>query len=745
MTVETVFGQQQPEPEPNVPDAKCQAQDYVEPHKDRASRGLAEVYARCRAFDCIRFELPARSHLTGFVLLHASSTIERLFDDHAPMVFKIGFTHNPAFRWANSRYGYAHDPYDRWDAMVILYLASNPHGPAMLESALIDKYGRRPGCRNINRGGDGVKVPAKAVVRTARNVLSDIGPQAAASSKGLKRLAECSLSNAERDAQTLLSKKMKLSLPIPLETLGQGKLNFPVLRLRSWAQFLLDRNLWHILCGLLSPDTDREKAILRGFWAEFQRHSPQHPVFELGLPLEDTVPMVFHGDEGRGRRRQGWLATNYHSIIGRGIQAALDKDAREKKRGRYVKLRCNYIGHSLTNRFGHAGLPKAVYSDPEIFKAVLEDAASEALFMTEHGVFNPRMGTRYMIILNVVGDWSWLHKAGGLSRTYHNMEKAGAKAKAKPKAAAKAKKSKPPKEPVGICHLCRAGQKDVPFEDIYSRQPLWLRTMFQQQPWIAPPSFARLHHPVGEEASIFAFDIFHAFHLGVGKTHVSSCLAMLSDVTAGSNIDLRFEALNAEWKSFKTGLFQPKLTPEFIGWESRSDFPSGSWHKGQLTTDLMRFLEHKFEQTDLSGDIMLQKAAEGTCAINQCLRLLYENDSVFLQPDLARSIAEHGLQFLRRYSFLAKRAHDTEKSLWGLIPKIHAVHHVLVKLLQDAEDGRPSLHPLCFGVQQDEDYVGRPSRLSRRVSSRLVSTRVLQRYLQDAYAKYVSSNLIVPS
>ena len=269
--------------------------------------------------------------------------------------------------------------------------------------------------------------------------------------------------------------------------------------------------------------------------------------------------------------------------------------------------------------------------------------------------------------------------------------------------------------------------------------------MFEQDPWIAPPSFARLYHPVGEAASIFAFDIFHAFHLGVGKTHVSSCIAMLSDVTAGSNIDLRFEALNDEWKSFKAGVFQPKLTPEFIGWDSRSDFPSGSWHRGQLTTDLMRFLEHKFEQMDLSDDIMLLKAAEGTSAINQCLRLLYEHDSVFLQPDLSRSIAEHGLKFLRRYSFLAKRAFDTERSLWGLIPKCHAMHHIFVKLLLEAEQGRPSLHPLCLGVQQDEDYVGRPSRLSRRVSSRLASTRVLQRYLQDAYSKFVASKLIVPS
>ena len=138
MEVEVVHEQQQPEPEPNIPAAKCQ--DYMLPQKERASCGLAEVYARCRAFDQICFQLPTGSHLAGNVLLHASTTIERLFNDHGPMIFKIGWTHDPAFRWANSLFGYYHDPYVRWDAMVVLYVAMNPHGPAMFEAALIDKY-----------------------------------------------------------------------------------------------------------------------------------------------------------------------------------------------------------------------------------------------------------------------------------------------------------------------------------------------------------------------------------------------------------------------------------------------------------------------------------------------------------------------------------------------------------------------------------------------------------------------------
>ena len=591
------------------------------------------------------------------------------------------------------------------------------------------------------------QVPAKAVVRTARNVLSDIGPEAANSSRGLKRVAECSLSNAERDTNRLLTKKFKLSLPIPLHEIGvpESHVRFPVLHLRDWAQYLLDNNLWHTLCGLRSPDLDRERVILAGFWSEYKRIHPTHPVFHLGLSLEDCVPMVFHGDEGRGRRRQGWLVTNYHSILGRGIQAALDKDALEKRPRNYVKLRCNYVGHSLTNRFCHAVLPKVMYSDSEsnVMGTVLDDAASEALFMAREGVWDEKTGRRgYMVVLNVVGDWGWLHKSGGLCRTYNNMEKAGAKAKEKPKAKPKAK-AKAPKDPVGICHLCRAGQKMFPFEEIFSRKPAWLATMFVQDPWLTPPSLARLDHPPGEAAAIFAFDIFHAFHLGVGKAHVSSCIAALSDVTEGSNIDLRFEALNRDWKAFKAGVYQPKLTPEFLGWSTRSEFPNGSWHRGQLTTDLMLFLESKFQSMDVTSDELLLKAAQATTSMNQCMRMLYENDSVFLKPDIARPIAELGLQFLRRFASLAKISHDRNRSLWSFIPKCHVVHHIFLKLLLQAEANKPALHPLCHGVQQDEDFVGRPSRLSRRVGVKKSVERVLQRYLKDAYDKFVAAGMIV--
>ena len=270
------------------------------------------------------------------------------------------------------------------------------------------------------------KVPCKSVVKTARNIIEDVGVEAAAKSGGLKRLAGCSLGNAARDSHTLVGKKLKLALPIPLHTLGSSAdgLNFPVLRLRDWAAYLLEHQLWHRLCGLVRRDEERERAILTHFWDMFKQLYPSHTIFERKLDFSRCCPCLFHGDEGRGRRRQGWLASNWHSVLGRGIRSALERESNEKIVGKYLKLKCNYAGSTLTTRYGHASLPKAIYSDPFIFDKVMEHSVEESLFMVTEGVVQERTGTRYfMATLNVVGDWSWIHKCGHLSRSYNNMIK----------------------------------------------------------------------------------------------------------------------------------------------------------------------------------------------------------------------------------------------------------------------------------------------------------------------------------
>ena len=90
-----------------------------------------------RSLSCV---LPRPSDTAGAVLRHAIECFSKFHSRFKPMTFKFGITHCPYFRWNNKMYGYKTGP-ERFDRMIALYCAENPHGPAFLEAALIDRFG----------------------------------------------------------------------------------------------------------------------------------------------------------------------------------------------------------------------------------------------------------------------------------------------------------------------------------------------------------------------------------------------------------------------------------------------------------------------------------------------------------------------------------------------------------------------------------------------------------------------------
>ena len=87
----------------------------------------------------IAFRLPKSNAVAGGILRHSICTIDHLFDNFSPMIWKVGFTHNCVWRWTNTKYGYSHSQ-DRWSNMVVVYVTREPQSPAMLEAALIERY-----------------------------------------------------------------------------------------------------------------------------------------------------------------------------------------------------------------------------------------------------------------------------------------------------------------------------------------------------------------------------------------------------------------------------------------------------------------------------------------------------------------------------------------------------------------------------------------------------------------------------
>ena len=529
-----------------------------------------------------------------------------------------------------------------------------------------------------------------------------------------------------------------LTLPIEKAQLpGKNGNPVPVLSLRSWFSFLLKQNHWHILCGLYRPDWIREEAILQAFWDHYRAHYPQHDIFEKErrgeVVLRRCAPLLCHGDEGRGRRHSAFLVVSCASVLGRGLQEHARKGKRE-----YLRMLPNYKGHSYTSRFLTAALPKTSYtnSNAEVFDQLMSFASDEFYHLVTEGVQHENRGQFWGCLLQVTGDWPWLVKSGNLTRSFWNAEKH------------KETAGKKRKTPGGVCHLCCAGQPKYDFEEIGSRSPKWRETLHAESPFRVEPPLLKLPHVFGQGAGLWFFDLFHTWHIGCGKAFLASFLVLLAEQRPEGNIDSRMDALGQDYISFCKGRgkrpFMTRLNKEALNYPTSNCFPNGSWHKGELTTMLMQYVEHRFSTEDWSDfPVSLRLCGEAATAVNASMRVLYSGTAWLSVPE-AREAAEQGLRFLRRYSNLCKISHAAGRTLFVLQPKFHAYHHLMMYLLDGTSRGAAVLNPLCFSTQISEDFVGRPSRLSRRVTSqRPCADRVIDRYLRSCYHQWVKCGFIV--
>lgn len=194
-----------------------------------------------------------------------------------------------------------------------------------------------------------------------------------------------------------------------------------------------------------------------------------------------------------------------------------------------------------------------------------------------------------------------------------------------------------------------------------------------------------------------------------------------------------------------TGTHVQKLSKETIAWPTTKDYPCGIWHKGELSTVLMGFLEEDLCSKQFPHEPLLGLLREGTCAINACVRAMYQGD-LWLSVEECRCISANGLRFLRRFSELASQAQVRGMNLFMMAPKIHILHKIFLRLHFGAARTICQINPLAVSVQQDEDFIGRPSRLSRRVANGTKTCqRVVERYLEAAYHQWVESGYLVRS
>ena len=382
----------------------------------------------------------------------------------------------------------------------------------------------------------------------------------------------------------------------------------------------------------------------------------------------------------------------------------------------------NLKGHSFTTRFLVGVLQKAIYkTDPNTFQVFLLHMMQNFRSLYYDGICLGGTTLRF-VVLGMKGDLPFLAKAGNLNRTFMNIRKAPRTAKSKPL--------------TGCCWMCAAGTDAVPFEE-FTTAPKWLATSGRQNalPWHCMPLFFDdVPHVVHDKGAFFKLDVLHIYHLGIGRDFVGSALTMALTTFYETSVEVALKEMNQELKQFLKAsgkqVHFKTITRDVLGFTSEGVYPAGHWSKAMDTPVLMEFTSWIIQQrpNKLNESRDLQIICSACEAMSDLMRALLKA-GLWLNSNEAGMCSDCGLHFLACYSKLANLSYQRSSCRFNLVPKLHCFHHICMDLRSQARTSNFALNPLSQCTFQDEDFVGRVARISRRVSPRLQSLRTIQRYL----------------
>ena len=93
-------------------------------------------------------------------------------------------------------------------------------------------------------------------------------------------------------------------------------------------------------------------------------------------------------------------------------------------------------------------------------------------------------------------------------------------------------------------------------------------------------------------------------------------------------------------------------------------------------------------------------------------------------------------KFLQTYalcSHLCQTGHTVSPNRFTMVPKLHYLAHISERLVVQGSSARWCQNPLAESVQCQEDYIGKPCRLSRRVSPKALHARTIDRSLLASF------------
>eukprot|EP00438_Fugacium_kawagutii_P036521 Skav217612 [mRNA] locus=scaffold2172:275333:276781:- [translate_table: standard] len=470
--------------------------------------------------------------------------------------------------------------------------------------------------------------------------------------------------------------------------------------------------------------------MLSTFWKLYEREHPSHTVFQLQamqvLQLHQTIPVVLHGDGGRTAKKQPLEVFSLIPVLG--------LDSKEAKFsckcpgsqtygghdfGDPMVQRMNSKNNSYLTHFLLMALPTKRYrTTPGLLNEMLRIISNDLSACCTTGLLT-KTGERWHIaLIGMRGDAEWHSKIGFLSRSYQNVGH---------------------RNFIACCHQCKAGEQAYPFED-FRTSAAWKQTLYEDPPpWSVVPPFGALPFDdggwdSGGAARFFRGDMFHVFRLGICRNFLGSaiilmCLDGYFD-SPNDPKDLKSQ-LQRAWGSFSLWLATNKLSVQGLRSFSREKlhFPTATSfpYIGCKGSDTMTILKWVKFFASLNGQRIIVEGASHGIKMQA-----FHGHGLWLRPDCRRVIMQSIKGFLRCYAKLAQGAHRRNLTLFGMVPKAHALDHVAHELaLMESEPF--SLNPGTFDCSMSEDFIGKISKQSRRISFKNVVENTLLAYKVKAH------------
>eukprot|EP00438_Fugacium_kawagutii_P027965 Skav210844 [mRNA] locus=scaffold543:347409:348998:+ [translate_table: standard] len=504
--------------------------------------------------------------------------------------------------------------------------------------------------------------------------------------------------------------------------------NLPFLKPTDTLKYLLQKEPW-LFFGGLNPGPEAEE-LLSTFWRFYRSEHGTHQVYQMAadgkIRLEQTIPLILHGDGGRTQKKQPIEIVSFRPVLGIDTNEACLKCSCHqtatytgKRKSDPMAPRLNNRNNSYLTHFLIFSYPSKMFkSTPGLFKSILEEASMDLKAACCDGVFVSG-GVYHVAILGVSGDMEYHAKTGTLNRSYQNVGH---------------------RNFIPCCHECDAGDIRYPFEDV-SSSPAWVNTLYQTPPWSQPPPFK--HIPFedwgsGQASRFFKKDPFHIFRLGIARNFIGSTIVLFCSLglfdDAGDSKDMNQRLIRA-WSSFSLWCDTHNVSPgairsfskEKLHMPTKGSFPwcGGKGSDSILLLKWLRVISGLHAAADPSSSVfpLVVKACDGGLSFQAIHR-----HGIFLKPSCRSSIIRATKDFTQSYARLADYAYKRQMQLYAMVPKLHSMHHFAIHLASCSAD-QLACNPALYDCSASEDFIGHVSRQSRRISYVKLVENTLLAYL----------------